>query len=69
MSKVTYAVVCPHDKFHKLPVVLDVKDNSKGVESTFEVYCPFCDRYVRVKIDKQQEPDVDTYRRFGFRND
>ena len=66
MSKVTYTVICPFDKKHKFPVVLEVEDEKQGVADSFEEYCPFCDKFVQVTIDKKLAPDVDTLRRLGF---
>lgn len=66
MSKVTYTVICPFDQAHKFPVVLEVEDEKEGVPDSFEEYCPFCDKPVRVTIDQKLIPDVNTLRRFGF---
>ena len=66
MSTITYSVICPFDSNHKFPVVLEVGDEKKGVADTFEEYCPFCDKFVQVTIDKKLAPDADTLRRFGF---
>lgn len=66
MGKVTFTVICPYNKEHKFPVVLEVKDNTQDVENTFEEYCPYCDKYVQVKIDQELKPDVEVHRRFGF---
>lgn len=66
MGKVSYTVICPYNKEHKFSVVLDVEDKAQGVENTFEEYCPFCDKYVQVKIDQKLKPDIEVFRRFGF---
>jgi hypothetical protein len=68
MSTITYTVICPFDKKHKFPVVVEVEDESEGAPDSLEEYCPFCDKFVRVTIDKKLVPDVDTLRRFGFDN-
>jgi len=66
MKKITYTVICPFDKKHKFPVVLEVEDEAGSAPDSFEEYCPFCEKFVRVTIEKKLVPDVDTLRRFGF---
>lgn len=65
MSKVTYSVICPFDPTHKFPVVVEGEDKKKA-RDTLEEYCPFCEKFVRVTIEKKLKPDADTLRRFGF---
>ncbi len=67
MKKVTYTVVCPYNKEHTFPVVLQLEDESRGAESTFEVYCPFCDKYVQASLKAELKPDQYVYRLFGFK--
>jgi len=66
MSKVTYTVICPFDKKHKFPVVLEVEDKTGGVPDSFQEYCPFCDKFVQVTIDKKLKPDTKVLRGLGF---
>jgi len=67
MSKITYSVICPFDPTHKFPVVVDeVEDKKKRANDTLEEYCPFCEKFVRVTIEKKLKPDANTLRRFGF---
>ena len=72
MSKkytITYIVICPFNKDHKFPVVLEVEQNKKRVGSSFEAHCPYCDKYVRVTIDKELKPDKAVLRGLGFDNE
>ena len=66
MEKVTYNVICPYDKEHTFPIVLKVKDKNDDIKNTIETYCPFCDKYVRVEIDKELVPDKEVFRKYGF---
>jgi len=69
MSKketITYIVTCPFEKDHKFPVVLEVEQNKKAEGSSFEAHCPYCDKYVRVKIEKELKPDIVVSRSLGF---
>ncbi len=66
MAKKTCTVLCPHNKEHKLPVIIQLEDETKGAESITEEYCPFCDKPVRVKIDQGLKPDAEILRRFDF---
>lgn len=65
MEKVTYNVVCPYNKAHKFPVVLELKDKSRGAKSSIDTYCPFCDKFIRIEIDKKLFPDTEIMRRKG----
>ncbi|MEW6619027.1 MAG: hypothetical protein AB1422_06720 [bacterium] len=58
MKKVTHTVVCPYNKDHKFPVVLELKDESKGTKSSIDTFCPFCDKIVRVEIEGELSPDT-----------
>ena len=40
-EKITYSVICPFNKEHKFPVVLEVEKNKKGEGSGFEAYSIF----------------------------
>jgi hypothetical protein len=68
MKSVTYTVICPFDPGHRFPVVLEMEDGSEEKEkkSHVETYCPFCDKFVRVTVEGQLEPDVSVMRGFGF---
>jgi uncharacterized protein YbaR (Trm112 family) len=57
---ITYIVVCPFNRSHKLPVVLEVEEikMKKKKKECVEVYCPSCDKYFQVAIDKQLKPDT-----------
>ena len=55
--KETYNVICPFDKSHKLKVVLEVEESKEKEGSKIDVYCPTCDKYVRVPLEKQLKPD------------
>jgi hypothetical protein len=69
MSKketITYMVICPFGQDHKFPVVLEVEQNKKKESSSFEAHCPYCDKYVRVKIEKELKPDKVVLRGLGF---
>ena len=63
---ITYLVICPFEKGHKFPVVLEVEQNKKGEGSSFEAHCPYCDKYVRVSIEKELKPDKVVLRGLGF---
>jgi hypothetical protein len=67
MKKVTFKVLCPYNKEHNFPVVMEVGDESGDAKSTFEEYCPFCDKYVQVRIEGKLELDSKIYRLFGFK--
>ena len=72
MSKnetITYIVICPFGKNHKFPVVLVVEQNKKAEGSSFEAHCPYCDKYVRVTIEKELKPDKVALRGLGFDDD
>jgi Zn finger protein HypA/HybF involved in hydrogenase expression len=49
-EKITYSVICPFCKEHKLSVVLEVDQKKEGEGGSFEARCPFCDKYVQVPI-------------------
>ncbi|UCH93021.1 MAG: hypothetical protein JSV88_22395 [Candidatus Aminicenantes bacterium] len=72
MSKketITYSVICPFGEGHKFPVVLEVDQKKKGEGGSFEAHCPFCDKYVRVNIEKELKPDKSVLRGLGFDNE
>ena len=57
MKKVI-TVICPFNKDHKFPVALKLKDESRDAKSSIDIYCPFCDKPVRVEIDGELLPDT-----------
>jgi hypothetical protein len=62
MKKVTYTVICPFNKDHKFPLVLEVEDEAKGVKSSIESFCPFCDKFVQIEIEGELAPDTEVMR-------
>lgn len=69
MKRKAYEVICPYDKTHRLPVVFTFEEGKEGVESTFETYCPFCDKYVRASVEGEIKTNEVVLRRYGFDKD
>ena len=65
--KKTYTVICPFDENHEFLIVVEIKDESSGVENTLEEYCPFCEKFVQVEVQGELEKmDRITRRQLGF---
>jgi hypothetical protein len=61
--KVVYTVICPFNKDHKFPVVLEVADETKGVKSSINPFCPFCKEFVQIEIDEELSLNTEVMRK------
>lgn len=68
-NNVSYTVICAFNRDHKLEVDLEVKDGNASEESSIDVYCPFCDKYVTAKIDKKVADDTVIFRQTEWNSD
>ena len=46
----TYRVECEFDNSHVIEKTIEVKKGGKNLETTFHVYCPFCDKWSNGKV-------------------
>jgi phage terminase large subunit GpA-like protein len=65
MSKVIYKVKCPHCK-NEFPLVVEVEEGSSETISNADVYCPHCNKVVKVKVEGKLVKDAEVFKRFGF---
>ncbi|CAN2044674.1 hypothetical protein GMMP1_1410043 [Candidatus Magnetomoraceae bacterium gMMP-1] len=46
--------------------MLEIKAGTEEVQSTIQVYCPFCQKYINGKIQGEVHLDDEVMRKFGF---
>ncbi len=65
IDTVTVTVVCPFCKPREFKVDLEVEPANEGEQSSVDVHCPFCDKFVRATIAKKLMTDRMVYRGSG----
>lgn len=66
MKHIIYNVICPYKEHRPLPYSVDVHEAEKIVSSNVEIYCPYCDKFVTVKIKGKPVDNTEIQRRYGF---
>ena len=66
MKKILYKVTCPKEHSFKHIVEVEEAKGGEKIETTLDLYCPFCDRNVMVGIDGVPVDDTVVHRNFGF---
>ncbi|CAN2049098.1 hypothetical protein GMMP13_750002 [Candidatus Magnetomoraceae bacterium gMMP-13] len=59
-------VECEFDSSHIIKKMLEIKAGTEEVQSTIQVYCPFCQKYINGKIQGEVHLDDEAMRKFGF---
>ena len=65
----SYRVECEFDNSHVIEKTIETKPGTKNVESTFHVYCPYCNKWSNGKVLGELHPDKALLREYGFDDD
>ncbi|HLC15941.1 MAG TPA: hypothetical protein VJL89_06910 [Thermodesulfovibrionia bacterium] len=66
MKHIIFNVKCPYKEHPPLPYSVTVNESKNIQGSSVDIYCPFCDKYINVKIEGTPVDNTEIDRHYGF---
>ncbi len=65
-KRVLYNVECAYNPDHVFEKVFTIEEESEGMESEVQAYCPYCEKHVTTTIKGKAVPDESLLRGFDL---
>ncbi len=66
VKRVLYNVQCAFNPAHVFEKIFTIEEESEGLKSEMEAYCPYCEKHVSITIAGKSEADASILKRFDL---